>query len=58
MDIFLVREALSVTLSLQTLHPQYKVAKTWAIPRRIAAANPKTTASWLGSWHSETLRFK
>lgn len=58
MDNCLLGEAFWTSSVVQTLQPPSKLARTWAMPRRLAAANPITYASWLGSLHSNIHSFK
>lgn len=57
-DNCLLGEAFWTSSVVQTLQPPSKLARTWAMPRRLAAANPITNASWLGSLHSNIHSFK
>lgn len=57
-DNCLLGEAFWTSSVVQTLQPPSKLARTWAMPRRLAAANPITYASWLGSLHSNIHSFK
>lgn len=51
-DSCLLGDAFLMSSVAQTLQPPRRLARTWAIARRHAAATPSTNASWLGSLHS------
>lgn len=57
-DNCLLGGAFESSSRLHILHPPIKFVRTWAIHRSVAAATPRTKASWLGSLHSNIQSLK